>query len=124
YLQIHALSLFCLAASSLFDLSPTFLIYLTAMLLMTAIALVLLTFYGHDKCLTLSRSDMRTVLTAGLLMPLASLPLLVFFFSILPRTQIPLWNFLPAPAAIITGMSDKVEPGQSSVVGASRVLAF
>ena len=36
YLQIHALSLFCLAASSLFDLSPLFLFYLTLMLLLVA----------------------------------------------------------------------------------------
>lgn len=124
YLQIHALSLFCLAASSLFDLSPTFLLFLTIMLLMTAVALVLLTFYAQDKRMVLSRSDLRTVLAAGLLMPLASLPLLAFFFPILPRTQIPLWNFLPAPAAQSTGMADKVEPGRSSVVGESRVLAF
>jgi len=124
YLQIHTLSLFCLAASSLFDLSPTFLIYLAIMLLMTAIALVLLTFYAHDKRLVLSRTDLRSVLAAGLLMPLASLPLLAFFFPILPRTQIPLWNFLAAPAAQSTGMADKVEPGRSAVVGESRVLAF
>lgn len=124
YLQIHALSLFCLAASSLFDLSPTFLIFLTLMLLMVAVALVLLTFYAHDKRLVLSRTDLRPVLAAGLLMPLASLPLLAFFFPILPRTQIPLWNFLAAPSAQSTGMADRVEPGRSAVVGESRVLAF
>ena len=124
YLQIHALSLFCLAASSLFDLSPTFVLFLTIMLLMAAIALVLLTYYDHDKRLVLSRADMRTVLVVAALMPLASLPLLTFFFPILPRTQIPLWNFLPSPAAQSTGMADKVEPGRSPVVGESRVLAF
>ena len=34
YLQIAALSLFCLASSSLFDLSPAFLVYLVLMLLL------------------------------------------------------------------------------------------
>ncbi len=124
YMQIYALSLFCLASSSLFDLSPTFLIFLAIMLLMTAAALVLLTFYSQDKRMLLSRRDMRMVLTAGLLLPLASLPLLVLLFPILPRTQIPLWNFLPSPAAHSTGMADKVEPGRNSVVGESRVLVF
>lgn len=124
YLQIHALSLFCLAASSLFDLSPAFLIYLSVMLLLTAVAMVLLTFYALDARLALPRSDMRTVLAAGLLMPLASLPLMAFFFPILPRTQIPLWNFLPSNVAQTSGMTDKVEPGRSSVVAGSRVLAF
>lgn len=124
YLQIHALSLFCLAASSLFDLSPAFLLFLAIMLLLTAVALVLLAFYDQDKRMALSRGVMRTVLAAGLVMPLVSLPLLVFFFPILPRTQIPLWNLLPTPVAHTTGMADKVEPGRSSVVGESRLLAF
>ena len=124
YLQIQALSLFCLAASSLFDLSPTFLIFLSIMLVMAAIALVLLTFYAQDKHMVLSRADMRPVLAAGLLLPLASLPLMLFFFPILPRTPIPLWNFLHSPAAHTTGMADKVEPGSRSSVGESRILAF
>ncbi|MBC8017806.1 MAG: DUF3488 domain-containing protein, partial [Verrucomicrobia bacterium] len=124
YLQISALSLFCLASSSLFDLSPLFLVYLALMLLLVAVSLVLLTFYGQDSHMQLARSDLRKVLAAGLLMPLASLPLLLFFFPLLPRTQLPLWNFLAAPASRTSGFSDSVEPGSSSNAGASRVLAF
>ena len=124
YLQISALSLFCLAASSLFDLSPAFLAYLVLMLLMVAVSLVLLTFYSQDEQMLLARRDLRKVLLAGLLMPLISLPLLILFFPILPRTQIPLWNFIAAPAAKTTGFNDKVEPGSSAAVAESRVLAF
>ena len=94
YLQISALSLFCLASSSLFDLSPSFLFYLVVMLLMVAVQLVLVTFYSQDQRMLLARADLRKVLLAGLAIPLASLPLLLFFFPILPRTQIPLWNFI------------------------------
>ena len=124
YLQISALSLFCLAASSLFDLAPAFLAYLVLMLLMVAVSLVLLTFYSQDESLRLARSDLRKVLLAGLAMPLASLPLLILFFPILPRTQLPLWNFIAETAARPSGFSDKVEPGSSSAVGESRALAF
>ena len=124
YLQIHALSLFCLAASSLFDLSPLFLAYLTLMLLLVALTLVLLTFHAQDSRMVLSRTDLRRVLAVGLAMPLASLPLLAFFFPILPRTQIPLWNLLPSPAARTAGFSDRVEPGRAEDIGASRVPAF
>ena len=124
YLQIHALALFCLAASSLFDLSPLFLIYLTLMLLLVALTLVLLTFHAQDSRMVLARADLRRVLAAGLLMPMASLPLLAFFFPVLPRTQIPLWNLLPSPAANITGFSDRVEPGRAENIGDSRVTAF
>jgi transglutaminase-like putative cysteine protease len=124
YLQISTLSLFCLASSSLFDLSPRFLLYLGLILLLVAVSLVLLTFYDQDSAMSLAHSDLRKVLAAGLLMPLVSLPLLIFFFPLLPRTQLPLWNFLAAPASRTSGFSDQVEPGISSQAGTSRVLAF
>ncbi len=124
YLQIQALSLFCLASSSLFDLSPAFLIYLALMLLMVAVELVLLTFYSQDSSMVLSRADLRRVVAAGLFMPLASLPLLVIFFPILPRTQLPLWNFLSPAIARTSGIADKVEPGSSANIGETPVLAF
>lgn len=124
HLQIAALSLFCLASSSLFDLNPIFLLYLTLMLLLVAVSLVLLTFHAQDSRMALSRPHLRRVLAVGVLMPLASLPLLLLFFPILPRTQIPLWNIMAAPAARPSGFSDKVEPGTSATVAESRTIAF
>jgi len=124
YLQIAALSLFCLASSSLFDLSPIFLLYLTLLLLLVAVSLVLLTFHSLDSRMILPRAHLHKVLAVGVLMPLASLPLLVIFFPILPRTQIPLWNIMAAPAARPSGFSDKVEPGTNSAVGESRTISF
>ena len=50
-------------------------------------------------------ADLRKILLAGLLMPLASLPLLLLFFPVLPRTQMPLWNFMAASAARPSGSS-------------------
>ena len=123
-LQIHAISLFCLASSSLFDLSPMFLLYLGFLLFLTAIALVLMTFYNQDNSMRLSMADLKKVLAAGLLMPLLSLPLMLFFFPILPRTQLPLWNYMSSTAGLTTGLSDKVEPGSQSSVDESRVLVF
>ncbi len=122
--QIHVLSLFCLASSSLFDLSPVFLFYLALMLFMVAVALVLLSFHDQDSRMTLSRGDLRRVLAAGLLMPLASLPLLAFFFILLPRTPVPLWNFQATQVSRLSGFTDKVEPGGSSMVNDSQLLAF
>lgn len=123
-LQIHVLALFCLASSSLFDLSPMFLLYLGLMLFLVAIALILLAFQSQENSMLLSRADLRKVLMAGCLMPLLSLPLLLFFFPVLPRTQLPLWNFLSSPAVRTSGYSDKVEPGVQPNVGESRALAF
>jgi transglutaminase-like putative cysteine protease len=124
YLQIQALSLFCLASSSLFDLSPSFLVWLALLLLLVAVSLVLLTFHTQDAAMILSRSDLRRIVTAGLLLPLFSLPLMLFFFPVLPRTQFPLWNFIAAPTVRTSGYSDRVEPGISSSLAESRVLVF
>ena len=116
YLQAFALSLFCLAASSLYEISAIFLVYLFALLLLVAVALVLLTFHAQDSAILLSREQARKVLTVAALMPVVSLPLLLFLFVFLPRTQYPLWNFLSPPTGKQTGFSDTVKPGTASTV--------
>jgi len=123
-LQIHALSLFCLASSSLFDLGPMFLVYLGLLMFLVAIALVLVTFYNQDSSMRMSIADLRKLLSAAILMPLLSLPLMLFFFPLLPRTQLPLWNYLSSTAGFTSGLSDKVDPGSRSIVGESRDLVF
>ncbi len=123
-LQIQVLSLFCLSSSTLFDLRPSFLFYLVVLLLLVALLLVLLTFQKSTPDLCLNRDDLRRILAAGLLMPLASFPLMLLFFPIMPRTQLPLWNFLAAPAARVTGYSDTVEPGGVAALAESQAVAF
>lgn len=123
-LQIYALSMFCLASSSLFDLSPLFVIYLGLLLFMVAIALVLLTFQNQDSAMTVSMADLKRILLSGLLMPILAVPLLLIFFPIMPRTQLPLWHFLNQPATRTTGFTDTVEPGSQSSIAVSRTLAF
>lgn len=123
-LQIYALSTFCLASSSLFDLSPVFLIYLGFLLFLVAVALVLLTFLDQDAAMTVARADLKRILVSGLLMPLLAVPLLLIFFPVMPRTQMPLWLFLTPPAGRSTGYSDTVEPGSQSSIAESRALVF
>jgi transglutaminase-like putative cysteine protease len=124
HLQIFVLSLFCLASSSLFDLSPRFLLYLALLLFMVAVSLVLLTFQVHGGRMKIARGDLGPVLAAGLLMPLLSLPLMILLFPLLPRTPFPLWNVFGAPAVRTSGLADRVEPGGSSAVGESQALVF
>lgn len=123
-LQIYALSIFCLASSSLFDLSPLFLIYLGILLFIVAFALVLLTFQNQDPAMTVSMPDLKRILFSALLMPVLAVPLLLFFFPIMPRTQLPLWHFLNPSTTRTTGYSDTVEPGSQSSITQSRTLAF
>uniref|UniRef100_A0A831XCU3 DUF3488 domain-containing protein n=1 Tax=Geobacter metallireducens TaxID=28232 RepID=A0A831XCU3_GEOME len=123
-LQIFALSLFALAGSSLFSLSAIFLVYLFLQLGLIAVSLVLLTFYSVDARLCLTRKSLRRVVGVALAMPAASLPLLLLFFAILPRTQYPLLNFLNAPGERAAGFSNRVEPGRASSVGEVKAVAF
>lgn len=123
-LQIYTISMFCLASSSLFDLSPVFLIYLCLLLFLVAIALVLLTFQSQDNEMTLSMADLKRILFSALLMPVLAIPLMLLFFPIMPRTQLPLWHFLSPPATRTTGYSDTVEPGSQRSIAESRSLAF
>ena len=123
-LQIYVLSMFCLASSSLFDLSPVFLLYLGVMLFVVAVALVLLTFQDQDPAMAVALPDLRRILVSALLMPVLSVPLLLFFFPIMPRTQLPLWHFInPAPLRT-SGYADTVEPGSQSSIVESGTLAF
>lgn len=122
--QIYALSMFCLASSSLFDLSPLFLVYLGLLLFMIALALVLLTFQNQDRDMTVTMPDLKRILFSGLLMPVLAVPLMLIFFPVMPRTQLPLWHSLNPPPARSTGYSDTVEPGSQSSIAVSRTLAF
>jgi len=113
YLQVFALSLFCLAASSLYNLSAVFLVYLLLLLLLLAVSLVVLTFHAHDPEIALGKKELKKVLSVSGLMPVASLPILLVLFVLLPRTQYPLWN-LNRGAPQSTGFSETVNPGGSS----------
>lgn len=116
YLQIFALALFCLAASSLYNLSALFLVYLLALLLLLAVSLVVLTFHAHDADLALEHPQLKKVLGVAGLMPVAALPILLVLFVILPRTQFPLWDFLNRGGGNRAGFSDQVKPGAAASV--------
>jgi len=116
YLQICALSLFSLAASSLFSLSAVFLVYLILLILCVAVSLVLVTFYSVDPGASLTTGGLKRVVMAASAMPVASIPLILIFFVVMPRPQFPLWDVGSASADKVTGFSDRVDPGSASRV--------
>jgi len=124
YLQVFALSLFCLAASSLYNLTALFLVYLLLLLLLLAVSLVILAFHAHDAEIALTRIELKKVLTVATLMPVAALPILLFLFVFLPRTQTPLWDFLNRGGPTSSGFSETVSPGGSSSVAEVKKVVF
>lgn len=123
YLQIFLLAVFSLAASSLFDLSIVFLLYLIPMILTVTAGLILLTFHHVEPGTVFNRMELRRVGSMALLLPTLSLGLMLLLFFILPRTHQPLWHFLP-PAATAAGLSDRVVPGSSLDGGATGRTVF
>ncbi|WP_243373548.1 DUF3488 and transglutaminase-like domain-containing protein [Geotalea sp. SG265] len=124
YLQIYVLALMALAASSLYNLDAVFLVYLLVQLVLISVSMVLLTFHGKDPRMNVSRTGMKKILSAALLIPLATIPLTVLFFIILPRTQYPLWQFVQHASANVSGFSEKIEPGSASATASAKVVAF
>jgi len=123
YLQIFALSLFCLAASSLYDISGIFLVYLLVLLVLLALSLVLLTFHAYDPEMVLDRRSLKKVLGTALLLPAASLPIMLALFVVLPRTQYPLWDIRGGGASVV-GFTEKVTPGGASSISTVQTPAF
>ncbi len=124
YLQLFLLALLCLAASSLYSLDALFMLYLGLQTVLFPVALVLLTCYDGDPNVTLSPRRFRALLFVPLTMLIVSIPLLLCFFVILPRTQFPLWEFLPGSAGKKSGFSEIVQPGSTAVVGESGSVVF
>ncbi len=124
FMQIYLLSLFSLAGSSLFSLSPLFLLYLGVLFALLAISLVILTFYSADSNLSVSRWELRNILSTTFLIPVTALPLMLVFFVILPRTQYPLWKSKNMAVSKETGFSEKVELGTSPGVDQNKNVAF
>ncbi|NJD92071.1 MAG: DUF3488 domain-containing protein [Geobacter sp.] len=118
-LQSITLALFCLAASTLFDLSPRFVIYLLLLLLIFTVSLVLLTFQSAAPGFRPDRRELRSIIAIALLQPLTALPLIFVLFFILPRTQLPLWSGISMVGGDRPGISDSVQPGDKSSVSTS-----
>lgn len=123
-LQTFLLATIILAASSMLTLNLAFLIYLILIVLLVTSGLVLLSFHTTDPTIALNRQQWHLLLKTAALLPIASLALMLVFFVILPRTQMPLWNFLnPTPRAT-AGMTDQVRPGSVAELSDSAEVAF
>jgi len=124
HLQVLVLSLFALAGSSLLSQDMSFIFYLVPLMLCTAILLVLSAFFTYGAKQSISLADLKKILSVSLIMPAVSIPILMLFFFILPRTQYPLWNFLNSAGQKVAGFSESVEPGSAARVGAVKTVVF
>jgi len=123
-LQIFVLALFCLAVSTVFTLDPGFFVYLVLLIFLITVGLVLLTFEAVDSRFVFDRGEAIRILRTSLVLPAASLLLMVGFFFILPRTQYPLWHIYPPAATAQGGLGDEVSPGSVARIVTVGEIAF
>lgn len=124
YLQLFVLAFLALAASSLFSLSAWFLAALGLLLVLVAVSLVLLTFRQDDPDCALPARELWRLIGLALLLPVGSLPLIIFFFFLLPRTQFPLWSNLQRTAQPTPVASERVEPGAVPTLDGRALVVF
>jgi transglutaminase-like putative cysteine protease len=124
YLQICALAIFLLAASSIYSLSPLFIVFLILLILVVTLLLILLTFSHFDEEMTMDRAMIRRIFSFGLTMQIVAFPLILVLFLILPRTPIPLWRFGAPVDTTRVGFSETVRPGAASRTVSDRIPVF
>ncbi len=123
-LQIFLLSLVVLGASSLLTLNLVYLGCLVTLVTSLTMGLILLSFVTADNRISFSRNEFRLLGKVLLVLPAGSLLLMGGLFFILPRTQLPLWNFLNPPARSTIGMTDQIRPGSVAELVGNNQVAF
>ena len=123
-LQIFLLALVVLGASSLLTLNMVYLGCLVTLVTSLTMGLIVLSFVAADSRLSFSRNEFRLLGKVLLTLPAGSLLLMGLLFFILPRTQLPLWNFLNPPARSTIGMTDRIRPGSVAELVGNNQVAF
>ncbi|SNR87943.1 transglutaminaseTgpA domain-containing protein [Desulfurobacterium atlanticum] len=122
FYQIFALSLFLFTASSIFLLNIKFLFLFILEAIIIITGTVLLTFLKENRKLKLSTKELTKILSFSIIFITVAIPLTIFFFIILPRTQAPLFNLIPQQKRVITGFSNSINLGGVSEIQESNTI--
>lgn len=123
-MQALTLSMFCLAASTLFNLSPAFIFYMITLLLLFTVIMVLLTFQSKGVGFEPNSKEISSIIKVALLLPLVASPLVLLLFIILPRTQLPLWQGISRAGTDKPGISEQVKAGEKSSINSGSSVVF
>ena len=124
YMQIYIISVFLLAGYSLMSIDILFLAYFLSMVFLISIVIVLLTYFSQDPDMELGKSEVLKIVTRAMMIPLVSVPVTVFMFVILPRTNYPFFNFLNRGEMAKTGFTDNVRLGGVTNIQADASTIF
>ncbi|MBF0519417.1 MAG: DUF3488 domain-containing transglutaminase family protein [Nitrospirae bacterium] len=114
YMQIYLISVFVLMGSALLSIDFTFFLFFVVMFFLTAVSIVLLTYHTESPELIIDRASFFKIVKRATLIPLASIPLTVVIFMILPRTNYQFLRFLNHGQVGKSGFSDTITLGSVS----------
>lgn len=124
FMQIYTIAVFLLAGSSLLSIDMEFLLYFLLLLFLLGIAIVLLAYYTQNPELELQGKTVLKIILNSLLIPLISIPLTLFLFVILPRTNYPFFKFLNKAEKAQSGFTDSVRLGEVSSIQEDSSIIF
>ncbi|WP_457643349.1 transglutaminase family protein [Persephonella sp.] len=124
FMQIYTISVFLLAGSALLTIDISFMLFFTVMFFSVVVAVVLLTYYSQDKSLYIEKNTFKKLVSRVLFIPALALPFTAFLFVVLPRTQQPIFSFIPAGGKGATGFSDNVSIGDVSQIQETETVAL
>ncbi|MBF0328487.1 MAG: DUF3488 domain-containing transglutaminase family protein [Nitrospirae bacterium] len=124
YMQVYAISIFLLAGSALLSLDMLFLTFFFSLVFLITMTVVLLTYYSEDSAMELQASTAIKIVYRAVLITLISIPITIFFFIILPRTNYPLLNFLNRAATGMSGFTDSITLGEISDIFEDNTVLF
>ncbi|MGC9007083.1 MAG: transglutaminaseTgpA domain-containing protein [Sulfurihydrogenibium sp.] len=116
YMQIFLMITLILSGYTLLSISMLFLLYLVFYTFFLNYGIILLSFYGKDPNMQIDQKQLKSLIVKTSVIPLLAIPMTVFLFFILPRTNYPMLNFLQAQGKGKTGFSDKVSLGDVSSI--------
>ncbi|MCZ7664978.1 MAG: DUF3488 and transglutaminase-like domain-containing protein [Thermoleophilia bacterium] len=124
HLQIMVLSLILLVGAAILSVNLAFAVLFAAYLLLTTLALVWLPFGATMRTRRVERGLLLRLGGVGLGLVIGALPLLVFFFAGLPRTDVPFLRGVAPAASQVSGFSNQVTLGDVGRIAQSRQVAF
>lgn len=115
HLQIYIISIFLIAGSALLTLNISFLFYFVSFTFVFTAGIVMLTYLSESEDLEMKVDTITKILVRSIVFPLLAVPLSVIFFTILPRTNYPLLNFLNREIAR-SGFTDNMRLGKTAEI--------
>jgi transglutaminase-like putative cysteine protease len=124
YMQIYMIAMFMAAGSALISLSIWFLAFVLVLFMLISVSMVLLTYMTEDERTVMPLKHIKRIIYKTAAIPLISIPVAVMLFTVLPRTNYPVFQFLNREDGTMTGFSDSVALGNVSEIQQDTRLIF